>query len=103
MLIVRSLNGVSIRLTDERGQHIIRRHPEMISQRERVLETVAGPELIQRGDFGELLACRYYSTTPLTSKFLVVAYREIGSNEGFIITAYLTRQPSSRRELIWKP
>jgi hypothetical protein len=102
MLVVRSHNRVPVRLTEERWQHIVRRHPEMISQRERALETLAEPDLIQQGDFGELLAVRFYPETPLTSKFLVVVYRETSSEDGFNLTAYLANRPSARRESIWK-
>jgi hypothetical protein len=102
MLIVRSRNDVPIRLTEERWHHIVHRHPELAEQRERILETVATPEVIQEGDFGELLAVRFYSKTPLTSKFLVVAYREYKPDDGFIITAYLSSQPSARRVTVWK-
>ncbi len=102
MLIVHSRNGVPVRLTDERWQHVIRRHPELDNQRERVLETLAEPDMIQQGDFGELLALRFYPETPLTSKFLVTAYREVSADDGFVVTAYLARQPSGRREVIWK-
>jgi len=102
MLIVHSHSGVPVRLTEERWQHIVRRHPEMYDQRERVLETVTEPDMIQQGDFGELLAIRFYAETLLTSKFLVVAYREIQPDDGFILTAYLTNRPSARRAMIWK-
>ena len=102
MLIVRSQNDVHIRLTEERWGHIVRRHPEMESLQERALETVSQPEMIQEGDFGELLAVRFYAETSLTSKFLVVAYREIRSNDGFIVTAYLATRLSTRRKTIWK-
>lgn len=102
MLIVRSYNNIPVRLTDERWRHIVRRHPEMEGQSERVLETVTEPDLIQQGDFGELLAIRFYASTPLTSKHLVVAYREASPNDGFVLTAYLTNRPSSRRVEIWK-
>ena len=102
MFIVYSYNGVPIRLTEERWQHIVRRHPEMDDQHERVLETLVKPDMIQQGDFGELLAIRFYPDTPLTSKFLVVAYREVSSEDGFAMTAYLTRRPSARRVTIWK-
>jgi hypothetical protein len=70
MLIVHPSNDVPVRLTRERWQHIVRRHPEMDNQRRRVLETVAEPDMIQQGDFGELLAVRFYSETPLSHKFL---------------------------------
>jgi len=81
MLIVNSINRIPIRLTEERWKHIINRHPEMRSQRDRVLQTIAEPDVIQEGDFGELLAIRFYSNTPLTSKFLVLAYREVASDD----------------------
>ncbi len=103
MLIVYSRNGVPIRLTDERWQHIVARHPEMEQQRDHVLETVAEPEMVQQGDFGELLAVRFYSHTPLTSKYMIVAYRETGANDGFVITVYFARRASARRKILWKP
>jgi hypothetical protein len=97
-----SRNGVPIRLTDERWVHVTSRHPEMSDQRERVLETLGEPDMIQQGDFGELLALRHYDHTPLTSKFMVVAYRETGLDDGFVITAYLTNRPLARRVVLWK-
>jgi hypothetical protein len=102
MLLVHSRNRVPVRLTEERRQHIVRRHPEMDGQREQVLETLAEPDTIQQGDYGELLAIRFYPETPLTRKFLVVVYREVGLDDGFILTAYLTNRPSARRVTLWK-
>lgn len=102
MEIVQSTNGVPIRLSEERWAHISRAHPEMGSQRECVVETVSAPELVQEGDAGELLAVRHYADTPLTSKHLVVAYREVSAEDGFVVTAYLTRRPSRRRRVVWK-
>lgn len=75
----------------------------MSNQRDRVLETVQEPGMIQQGDFGELLAIRFYPETPLTSKFLVVAYKEVSPEDGYVLTAYLTRRPSTKREVLWKP
>lgn len=102
MLIAYSQNGVPVRLTAERWQHITHRHPEMADQRERVVETLTEPELIQQGDYGALLAIRFYAETPLTSKYLVVVYRETDRNDGFILTAYFTSRPSANRVTIWK-
>jgi hypothetical protein len=102
MLIVRSRNSIPVRLTEERWLHIISRHPEMRDQRDRVLEILVAPEMIQEGDFGELLAVRFYPETPLTSKFLVVAYREVSAEDGFILTSYLSSRPLTRRRTIWK-
>lgn len=102
MFLVHSRNNVPIRLTEERWQHVLRRHPEMVDQLERALETVAKPEMIREGDFGELLAARLYDETPLTRKFLVVVYREVASDDGFVLTAHLTSRLSARRRTIWK-
>ncbi len=102
MLIVRSRNGVPIRLTEERWRHVVVRHPEMDDLREAVLGTLAESDTIQEGDFGELLAVRLYPETSLGEKFLIVAYREISAEDGFVLTAYLTRRPSAGRETIWK-
>jgi hypothetical protein len=68
LLVVRYRNGVPVRLTEERWRHIVHQYPEMSSQREKVLETLAGPDMIQDGDFGELLAIRLYPETPIGEK-----------------------------------
>jgi hypothetical protein len=74
----------------------------MASQQIRVLEVIADPDEIQAGDFEELLANRWYPITPLTSKFLVVAYREVNVTDGFVVTAYLASRLSGRRTTLWK-
>jgi hypothetical protein len=102
MEIVRLQNKVPVRLTDERWKHIVKRHPEMDNMRDKVLVTLSKPEMVQMGDFGELLAIRVYPRTPLTRKNLIVAYREISSKDGFILTAYLATRPSTRRIILWK-
>ena len=103
MTIVRSVNTVPLRLTEERWNHVRTRHPEMADQQERVLETLSQPDFVQQGDRGELLAIRRYPDTPLTEKYIVVAYREVSEQDGFVVTAYLTNEPSPRRRVVWKP
>jgi len=102
MVIVRSKNNVPIRLTIERWEHIIRRHTEMDGEKEKVLHTITDPDLIQQGDFGELIGIRFYEKTPLTSKYLVVIYKEVSNIDGFVVTAYYSKKPSERRQTIWK-
>lgn len=65
-------------------------------------KTISDPDMIQAGDFGELLAVRFYPETPLTRKHLVAAYKEASDRDGFVITAYYTSAPSKRRATIWK-
>jgi hypothetical protein len=97
-----SVNGVEIRLTEERWNHIRRRHPEMENHQVDILKTVEHPDLIQEGDHQALMAVRHYSETALTSKYLVVVYREMNDDDGFVVTAYLTSSLSRRRPVIWK-
>ena len=102
MIVINSRNDIPIRITQERWEHIERRHPEMEGQKEKVTETISNPDVIQAGDFGELLAIKLYPKTPLTRKHLVVAYKEIANQDGFVLTAYFTASPSKRRQIIWK-
>ena len=97
-----SVGGVPIRLTPERWQHIVDGHPELASERDHAMQTVAEPDLVQAGDFGELLAIRFWPSTSLGSKHIVVAYREVDQTDGFVLTAYLTRRPSRSRRVLWK-
>lgn len=102
MKIVVSVNRVPIRLSPERLNHIERRHPEMKGQEWRILEVISAPDLIQDGDAGTLMAVRHYPKTPLTEKYCVVIYKELGGEDGFVLTAYFTRRPNERRSIAWK-
>jgi hypothetical protein len=96
-----SRDGATIRISKERWAHVASQHPEMADQQEQVVATVSDPDRLQAGDTGEILAIRWYERTPLTSKFLVVAYRETDSRDGFVLTAYLTSRLSGTRTTIW--
>lgn len=103
MIIVRSKNGNPIRLTQERWNHIIARHPEMENQKGRVLETLSAPDLVLEGDLQTLISAKFYAETPLTKKFLIVIYREINEVDGFVLTAYFANRLSERRKVLWIP
>lgn len=97
---VKSKNGISIRLTEERWRHITSSHPEITSNSHQlVLETVENPEVIFKGDVGELLAVQ---KIPRKKAYLVVPYKEL-REDGFILTAYLTTDSEwlFKREIIW--
>lgn len=93
-----SKNGISIRLTDERWAHIAEEHCELVALRSMVVETVSHPQKILLGGEGELLAVREVEN----GKSLVVVYRE-HPEDGFIITAFLTRRFRSleKRRQLW--
>ena len=96
--VVELKNGVPVRLTDERWAHIAEEHCELAGLRDEVLVAVAEPERILAGGGGECLAVR--TVTP--GKLLVVVYREL-ENDGFVITAFVTRRAGSleRRRQLW--
>jgi len=102
MLIINSVDEIPIRLTAERWQHIIKRHPEMTTEEDKILQTVCSPDTIQEGDYGTKIAIKHYPRTPLTSKHLAVIYKEVSKEDGFVLTAYFTSTPSKRRKIIWK-
>jgi len=95
---VYSKNGVPIRLTDERWAHITEEHSELADLQLEIVETIANPTAIFAGNQGELLAVREVEP----GKYLVVVYRE-SPQDGFIITAFLTRKGHTlrRRQQLW--
>ena len=103
MKIVKSVQGIPIRLTPERLAHIEARHIEMKGQEKRILETMSAPDFVQQGDVETLIAIRHYDKTPLTRKYCCVVYRELNEDDGFVLTAYFTSRPASWREVVWKP
>lgn len=96
--LVLSKHGVSIRLTDERWAHITEEHCELAGLRSEVLQTIVQPSRILLGGDGEYLAIREMEE----GKHLVAIYRE-GTDDGFIITAFMTRRVRSlvKRRQVW--
>lgn len=97
--VVHSVHGVPIRLTDERWAHITEEHAELAGLRQGVLEAVAGPDRVLLGNAEERIAVHEHEP----GKWLIVVYRETSAEDGFIITAFLTRRGRSldRRQVIW--
>ena len=97
MDIAISVEGVPIRLTHERWFHIAENHDDMAGYYEDVLDLVENPDFILRGYRGSLVAARHYER----QRYLMVVYRQVSLEDGFIITAYFTRKVD-RRKAIWK-
>ncbi|MCI2429993.1 hypothetical protein LM604_05015 [Candidatus Acetothermia bacterium] len=99
MDIVQSKHGVPIRLTEERWLHITEEHSEMAGDYFDVLETVQNPQTVYAGNAGEHLAVKEIEP----GKYMVVVYKEMGGEDGFIITAFLTRRIKQieRRAKLW--
>lgn len=100
MEVAYSVNGVPIRLTEERWFHITEEHSEMAGYYFEVLETVGEPEAIYEGKAQECIAAREIDR----GKYIVVVYRELSKNDGFVITAFSTRRRSQLegRRKIWQ-
>lgn len=97
MEIACSVNGVPIRLTYERWYHIVENHDEMASCFHDVLDAIERPDFVARGNRGALKAARNMGR----KNWLVVVYRELSKDDGFVITAYLlVNKPKG--EIVWR-
>ena len=99
METARSKNDVPIRLPDERWLHITESHTELAGFYSDVLETIEDPDAVYEGESGELLAAKKVQP----GKYLVVIYKEVNRDDGFVITAFLTRKEKQleKRSKIW--
>ena len=96
MEIATSVNGVPIRFTEERWEHIVEHHDYLQNYRDEILNTVENPQWILRGQRGALIAVRALRRF----RYLSVIYKEVSSSDGFIISAYVTRK-IERRKIVW--
>ncbi len=93
----KSVNGVTIRLTDERWEHIIEVRPFMRGYEEDVPIAVESPELLLKGAGGVLVAVVAFGRRG----YLQVIYKEVTRTDGFIITAYF-KDSYNRKQVIWR-
>ena len=91
-----SVNKVPIRLTEERWTHIVENKPYIRAYYDKVLATVEQPRWVVRGYAGAFVAILSVGKR----QFLNVVYREISRQDGFIITAFISRK-RSKGNLIW--
>lgn len=92
--------GRTVRLTDERFQHILE-HPEMVGMEAAIEQTLREPETVSRSstDPAVALSYRYIPGTLVGDKWLCVVVRYL-VNDAFVVTAYLTDQPKAG-EILW--
>jgi len=96
--IAYSVNHVPIRFTEERWNHIISARDELIDYHEDCLQVIERPDLVLAGSRGSLRAVKGYGR----KGYLVVVYRELSANDGFVITAYFVRK-IDRGRTVWRP
>ncbi len=68
-----------------------------------MIKAVEDPDVILAGISDELRSLKFFENTRLGPKHLVVAYKELGQDDGFVITAYKTSNINKlmRRNQLW--
>jgi hypothetical protein len=98
----KDLQGRSIRLTQQRLEHLESDHPEMLDQIDRIEQALQKPDTIIRSktDSHVELFYRLYKSTPVTEKYLCVVIKSSTENP-FIVTAYFT-DAIKAGEILWQ-
>jgi hypothetical protein len=95
--------GRTIRLTEERLEHLLNNHPEIKAESISIIvETIQNPEqiIVSDSDNSVELFYRYYLKTTIGDKWLCVVVKNL-ETDFFIITAYFTNQVK-KGEILWK-
>ena len=81
-----------IRLTSWNWEHIVRRHPDISSEKEKIVETLENPDKIVNSikDENARFYYKYYKHRNSVNKFMTVLVKYL-NNHGFVITAYFVR------------
>lgn len=92
----------TIKLTEKIFNEIKLKHPEIRNQEDKIKETLTDPNVIRKSQYGDniFLFYRFFKTTPVTQKYLMVAIKLLNDN-GFVITAYFTDRIKIGEE-IWR-
>ena len=91
-----SVNGVPIRLPPERWMHIVEARDELAGRMLEVLNAIEEPDRVTTGYRGSLIAWKGYGR----KKHLVVIYKEMSRQDGFVITAFFTTK-SRNGKRVW--
>jgi len=98
----KTVTGVTVKLHKLILKRIVSKHSELEGCEEMILDTIRSPDFIIEGHKHELLAIKHYATTPISSKDMVVVYRE---DKRLVITAFLTSKAhkiTEKRRVIWQ-
>jgi len=94
--------GKKIRLTKGKYDHVCKRHPEVTGEISKMRKTLASPQTVRKSLYDEKvwLFYRFFKSTPVTEKYLMVAAR-ILNDEGFVVTSYFAGKVMMGEE-IWR-
>jgi len=95
------LHGRSLRLTEEREDHIRTARPELTNLPDFLGPAIRAPDRIVRSRTDETVELFYrsFETTPVTSKYLCAVVKA-AVEDPFILTAYFT-DSIKRGEVLW--
>ena len=102
MKLFKDNQGRSVRLTDERLNHLETQRPEMVDQLNRISETLTVPDRIIRSktDITVELFYKHYENAPVSEKILCVVVKR-AQDDNFVITACYT-DTIKRGEILWE-
>lgn len=85
-------SGRKLRMTGWNWEHIVRRHPEISAEKERMIETLKNPDKITNSlkDEKARFYYKYYKHRKSVNKFLMILVKYL-NGEGFIISAHFVR------------
>jgi len=89
---VKDKTGRKLRMTDYNWNHIVKRHPEISSHKEKVIETLEKPDKITASSKDEETKYYYkhYKNLPSPYKFMRVIAKYL-NGEGFIISSHFVK------------
>ncbi len=92
--------GNSIELTEERWNHIVKEHPEILSFKDRIADVLKEPDYIKRSgrDADVLIYYKFYDDILEGKYLLVVVKKDIRS---FVLTGYIT-DAIKKGETLWE-
>ena len=84
--------GRKLRMTDFNWYHIFKRHPEIASQKEKIIETLEKPDKIidSLKDEETKYYYKYYKDLPSPYRFMRIIAKYL-NGEGFLISAHFVR------------
>ena len=101
MLVYYDLWGNSLRLTDERVNHILE-HPEMINEMDKITDTLTAPDYViqSKSDNNVILFNKFYIMKQFGGKFLCVVVKYL-ENDAFIVTSYISKN-LPKGDILWQ-
>ena len=87
--LVKDKTGRELRMTDYNWDHIIKRHPEISSEKEKIIETLEKPDTITKSlkDENARYYYKYYKNRRSPENFLMILVKYL-NGEGFIISVH---------------